>query len=341
MRCLRYLALGAVTIMLAACANGSAQALPQPLASWTEFRHLHGVVDLAGPRSDGSFLVAAFGRLFLLHGGTLTAFARGAGGYQTSAGAEPYLVITSSVPVRGERCSFARDTAFAIAPGARPSVIVISPQGRAQRFASLPPGMFLSGVAFDATGRFGHRLLVTAGLGTRTTVFGIGCDGRPSSVAANAPVVEGGIVVAPATFGRFGGDLIAQNEKNGLVYAVTPAGTVVIVARSDLPAGGDIGVESAGFVPPHAAAAYLADRLTPGNKHPGDDAILRLSAAALARAGIRAGDLLVATEGGANTIDVRCAAACTVRLVAAGPTVAHAEGHIVFASPASAAAVTI
>jgi len=30
---------------------------------------------------------------------------------------------------------------------------------------------------------------------------------------------------------------------------------------------------------------------------------------------------------------VRCAAACTVRYVAAGPAIAHAEGHIVFASP--------
>jgi len=147
-----------------------------------------------------------------------------------------------------------------------------------------------------------------------------------------APVVEGGIVVAPATFGQFGGDLIAQNEKNGLVYAVTPAGRVVILARSGLPAGDDIGVESAGFVPPRVAAAYLADRLTPGKKHPGDDVVLRLSAAALARAAIRAGDLLVATEGGATTIDVRCANTCTVRLVAAGPAVAHAEGHIVFAS---------
>jgi hypothetical protein len=116
------------------------------------------------------------------------------------------------------------------------------------------------------------------------------------------------------------------------VYAVTPAGRVVILARSGLPAGGDIGVESAGFVPPRAAAAYLADRLTPGNKHPGDDAVLRLSSAALARAGIRAGDLLVATEGGAKTIDVRCAATCAVHFVAAGPAAAHAEGHIVFAS---------
>ena len=100
-----------------------------------------------------------------------------------------------------------------------------------------------------------------------------------------------------------------------------------------VPAGGDIGVESAGFVPPGAAAAYLADRFSAGNRHPGDNAVLRLSAADLARAGIRAGDLLVATEGGAKTIDIRCAATCAIRYVAAGPAIAHAEGHIVFASP--------
>jgi len=58
----------------------------------------------------------------------------------------------------------------------------------------------------------------------------------------------------------------------------------------------------------------------------------RYAAADLARAGIRAGDLLVATEGGAKTIDIRCTAACAIRYVAAGPAIAHAEGHIVFAS---------
>jgi hypothetical protein len=88
-------------------------------------------------------------------------------------------------------------------------------------------------------------------------------------------------------------------------------------------------VESAGFVPGGAVSAYLADRFSAGNRHPGDDAILRLD---LARAGARAGDLLVATEGGARTIDIRCASRCTVRYVAAGPAIAHAEGHIVFAA---------
>ena len=138
--------------------------------------------------------------------------------------------------------------------------------------------------------------------------------------------------MAPASFGRFGGDLIAADETSGRVYAVDPSGQITLLAQPGLPAGSDIGVESAGFVPPRAAAAYLADRFSARNKHPGDNAILRLSAADLSRAGIRAGDLLVATEGGARTIDVRCAVTCTVRYVAAGPAIAHAEGHIVFAS---------
>jgi hypothetical protein len=332
----------AAVIALAACGSphpatvpGPASSAPQspPAAAWTEFRHLPGVVDFAGPRSDGSFLVAAAGRLLVLgRDGSLSPFARGPGGYQTKTGTEPYLVTVDGTAVSAGHCAFPANAAFAIEPGSRPAVIMITPAGQARRFAALPLGSGLTGIAFDTTGRFGHKLLVTAEIGGKTTVFGIGCDGRPSPVAAGGPRVEGGIVVAPATFGAFGGDLIAPDETSGRVYAVSPSGQVVILAQSGRPAGGDIGVESAGFVPAAAAAAYLADRFSPGNKHPGDDAILRLPAAALTRAGIRAGDLLVATEGGAQTIDVRCTATCAVRYVAAGPAIAHAEGHIVFLS---------
>jgi len=329
------LALGFAVTVLAACGGSPARpASPPPgppPAAWTVYRHLPGVVDLAGPRADGSFLVAAAGRLSVLgRDGTLTPFARGAGGYQTAQGTEPYLALAGSGGVSGKPCPFGGTMLFALEPGARPGVMVISPAGRARRFASLPPGQFPSGIAFDSVGRFGGRLLVTAGFRGRATVFGIGCDGQVSVIAAGAPPMEGGIAVAPATFGRFGGDLIGPDEGTGVVYAVDPAGRVIILARSGLPAGGDIGVESAGFVPPGAAAAYLADRFSARNRHPGDNAILRLSAAGLARTGVRAGDLLVATEGGARTIDIRCAAACTVRYVAAGPAIAHAEGHIVF-----------
>jgi hypothetical protein len=332
-RWFRNLVLGLAAIALAACGASPGRPVPPPSATWATFRHLPGVVDLAGPRADGSFLVAAAGQLFVLdRGGTLTPFARGTGGYQTAMGTEPYLVLASTYRVRGKPCSFGKNTAFAIESGTDPGVIMISLKGQARRFASLPTGRSPSGIAFDSTGRFGHLLLVTAGFRGRTTVYGISCDGQVSMVAAGAPAMEGGIVVAPATFGSFGGDLIAPDEGSGQVYAVDPSGQVVTLVRSGLPAGGDIGVESAGFVPPRATAAYLADRFSARNRHPGDNAILRLPAAELTRAGIWPGDLLVATEGGARTIDVRCAAACTVRYAAAGPAIAHAEGHIVFAS---------
>jgi hypothetical protein len=93
-------------------------------------------------------------------------------------------------------------------------------------------------------------------------------------------------------------------------------------------------VESAGFAPAGFGprwTAFLADRSTPGNPHPGDDAILALSGRTLMRAGVRAGDLLVASEGSANTVTVRCRRTCSVKRIAVGPAVAHAEGHIVFA----------
>ena len=104
---------------------------------------------------------------------------------------------------------------------------------------------------------------------------------------------------------------------------------------SGLATGGDIGVESVGFVPARfgpRGAAFLADRGTPGNPHPGTDSILTLAGDAILRAGVRSGDLLVATEGGADTIVVRCRRTCTADRIADGPTVAHAEGHIVFTS---------
>jgi hypothetical protein len=106
------------------------------------------------------------------------------------------------------------------------------------------------------------------------------------------------------------------------------------VADSGLARGGDVGVESAGFVPPGfgaASSALVADRRTPGNPHPGDDAVLRIGGPSLLAAGVRPGDLLVATEGGAQTDAITCAGmSCRVRHVADGPGVAHLEGHIVF-----------
>jgi len=150
--------------------------------------------------------------------------------------------------------------------------------------------------------------------------------------------------VAPRGFGAFGGDLIAPDELSGRIFAIAPDGKVTVVAQPPLPAGGDIGVEGVGFVPPGftsaiGGAVYFADRQTPGSPHPGSDSVLRLSSATLAAAGVQDGDLLVATEGGATMVAVRCAATCIVLPVVTTPTTAHGEGHLVFtvtpaASPA-------
>ena len=62
------------------------------------------------------------------------------------------------------------------------------------------------------------------------------------------------------------------------------------------------------------------------------DSILRRPGQELISAGVRAGDLLVATEASARTIVVRCASSCTARYIAVGPAITHAEGHIAFTS---------
>jgi hypothetical protein len=296
-------------------------------------------VDLAGPGGNGSFMVAASGRLFTLsQGGDLQPFAQGPGGYATALGSEPYIAMAGGEKVAGAHCSFASGTVFALQPGADPGIIAVGTNGRAHRFATLPAGDRPTGIAFDATGRFGHRLLVTVRSPYSGVLLAISCTGAVGAIAAPVPVVEGGIAVAPPSFGRYGGDLVAANESSGRIYAFGPDGSVATLAVSGLPHGGDIGVESAGFVPPGFGAgdaAYLADRYSPGNRHPGTNSILQLPGSELIKAGVRAGDLLVATEGGARTITVRCTQSCAVRYIADGPAITHAEGHIVFTGPAS------
>ena len=306
-----------------------------PLVQWTPYLHMPGVIDLAGPRADGSFVVTASGELSILNAdGSLVPFARGPGGYATLGG-EPYITLSEDFAVDGAGCSFSQDTLFALEPGAQPGVIRVDAQGAASRVVDLPVGELADGITFDQVGQFGHRLLVTVLRTGATTVYTLDCNGTLATVAAAAPVAEGGIVVAPASFGPFGGDLIVPDELGGRVIAIDPQGQATTIVASGLPAGGDVGVESAGFVPPgfERGAAYLADRFVSGSPHPGTDSILRLAGSDLVSAGVRAGDLLVATEGGAHTIAVRCEQTCTVRHVADGPAVAHAEGHIVFAPP--------
>jgi hypothetical protein len=294
------------------------------IGRWTPLVHVSRPVDLAGPRRDGSLVVAASGRLSLLRSGRVTSYANS---YRSPGGEEPYIAL----PAPGHRgCSYGPNTVYALRLASGHGVVAINPTGAVRMFAALGVRGLIDGIAFDETGRFGYRLLVSVEHGATSTVVAIDCHGHVSTVTGHAPKIEGGITVAPSTFGRFAGDLIASDENSGRIYAIAPNGRSSLVARSGLPHGGDTGVESEAFVPAHGRfEAFLADRLTPGNRHPGDDVVLRLSSAALFAAGARPGDLLDATEGGAKTVAVHCGTQrCTVRHVADGPAIAHPEGHI-------------
>jgi hypothetical protein len=305
------------------------------LLTWAGRHHVRGVVDLSSPRADRSLVVAAAGKLQLLApGGGLSPFAPR---YAAPPGLEPYVALSSAQRVNDAGCRFPPDSVYALRLNHGDGVTVVDARGRVRRFARLAPRGLENGITFDQTGRFGHRLLVTSTASGATTVYAIDCRGRVRLLTRRAPRVEGGIAVAPSTFGRFAGDLIAPGEVAGTIYAITPTGRWGVVRQSGLPHGQDVGVESEGFVPAHFTEALVADRRTPGNRHPGDDLILGLSRTALSGAGVRSGDLLVVTEGGARTIAVRCGmGGCRVRHVADGPRIAHIEGHVVFSRAAGA-----
>jgi hypothetical protein len=321
-------ALAAVHLLAA----GGAAAAPAP-AAWSSARHLPGVVDLTTPRSDGALVVSGGSRLLLLDraSGAMTPFAAGPGGYPGGAGDEPYLALSSGRTVAAAGCGFAPDDLFVLQQRPR-DIIRIDPGGHAHTFVHIDGVDSLNGIAFDTVGRFGNRLLAIGPSRGATVVVAIDCRGRIEHITDRGPAMEGGMAVAPAGFGAFGGDLVAADEYSGQILAIRPDGSSALVAHPNLPTGADTGVEGVGFVPPGFSAggtAYFSDRATPGNAHPGTDSLLEIDARRLVAAGVRDGDLLAATEGGALTAAVRCAASCSVTEVLTGPPTAHGEGHLV------------
>jgi hypothetical protein len=293
------------------------------------------VFDVAGPRSDGRLVVAAGGKLFLMDRGTgaLDRFAGGPGGYPGAGGEEPYIAVVPAA-VAGHT-TFRADDVFVLQLKPTGGILRIDSEGIAHPFANVAGVDLMNGITFDETGAFGYRLLVTGAHAHHSKVAAIDGDGRVTVITAQAPAVEGGLAVAPPTFGKFARDLIAPDELSGKVYAIAPDGSSQLVATPDLAHGGDVGVEAAGFIPDidlARATVYFADRATPGNLHPGTDNLLALKGAELARAGGAAGDLLVGTEGGAGLVAVRCdLTSCRVRPIIADNGTSHGEGHIVVA----------
>jgi hypothetical protein len=311
-------------------------AAAQTETAWQQWQHLVGIVDV-GARDDGTLLAMVAGHLFTVapDSGAATPFADGPGGFSADPNVESYFVVASNQSVDNAGCGWRANDAFVLDLSSPPGIARVDPSGQSTRFATLGGVDTLGGITMDGVGNFGHRLLVTGTHdGNQTTVFSIDCNGLPNTLTTVAPLVEGGVAVAPPTFGRFAGDLIATDENSGQVWAIDPSGSASLVAVPNLPTGGDTGVESEGFVPPGfissglPAFAYLSDRGTPDNPFPGTDSLLRLSSAALSGAGVQDGDLLVATEGNGTTVDIRCADTCQSFEVAQGTQGGHIEGHL-------------
>jgi hypothetical protein len=312
-----------------------------PLA-WEQWQHLQGVVDIVGPRGDGKLVASAGGSLSLVSAdGGISPFSA-PNKYSASKDDEPYMALAPALHVQSANCDFVADDLFILDLPSPQGVIRVDSAGHPARFAAVPNVDMLNGIAFDTTGRFGYRLLVTGTSSKGTTVAAIDCNGGRTTITDLAPPLEGGLAVAPASFGRFGGDLIAPDENTGKLWAIAPDGSATEVVSPALPTGGDTGVESLGFVPAGFSAsggtAYLSDRGTENNPFPGTDSILRLTSTALASAGVADGDLLVATEGNGTTVAVRCdLSACKANPVAAGTKGGHIEGHLtIVANQASA-----
>lgn len=321
--------------MLAGAGAVTAASAAGQTVTWEAWSHQAGVFDIGGPRSDGKLVLAAAGGLFLADSaGQVTPFAQGAGGYRAGAPlSEAYLAVSPGLHDSGSGCDFTKDDVFVLQLSGPVGVVRVSADGHAALFATVSNADSLNGIVFDQTGRFGHQLLVTGPRHGRSVVDAIDCRGHVTLVTDAAPTLEGGLAIAPAGFGAYAGDLVAPDELSGRLLAISPGGTSEVIAESGLPHGGDIGVEGVEFVPPDFLAGgsvYFADRATPGNPHPGTDTVLRLAAANLKAEGVREGDLLAASEGGALMVAVHCGNGCTVTRVVDAPSVAHGEGHLVF-----------
>jgi hypothetical protein len=319
---------------LLAVGLSAARAAADRTVTWTELRHVTKVIDLAGPAADGSVFIDANGGLKVMSaGGRIRPFAPG---YSAPPGLEAYMALSSGQRVTGANCSWPAGTLYALRLAGGNGITVVTPQEHVSKFVALHPNGLENGIAFDLTGRFGHRLLVTATSTTKhatgvTTLYAISCNGQVQVLTRAGPRVEGGIVVAPSTFGRFAGELLASDEYSSKVYAFAPNGQARLVVRTGVPSGGDTGSESLGIVPAQFGAALVSDRSYPPDKtNPGDNAILQVSQSALTAAGVRPGELLGVSEGGADTVVISCTITCRARYIGRGPRPAHVEGHVVF-----------
>ncbi|HEX2046881.1 MAG TPA: hypothetical protein VHF27_03895 [Acidimicrobiales bacterium] len=301
----------AVLLVLGVVAAQPAAAPPQ----WERWTSLPGVTDVAGPRPDGSLVAAASGRLHLVGpDGTTSPF----GSYAADPGGPTAIAVAHGLDVTGAGCRFGEGEVFVLE---RQGVVRVTIDGAPSPFLGPPPTDVLTGITFDATGRFGNQLLVAGRRGDRTVLFSVDCRGRLRTVTERAPLLGGGMAVAPAMFGAHGGDLVGADENTGDLVFIRFDGANGVLVRPELPAGPDVGAESVGFVPDdfvrRRGALHVAG---------GDGTIWRMTAGALGPFGVDENDLVVAGQTGRSAA-VRCRATCVVTALGDAEA-AGLQGHV-------------
>src|SRR6266446_10937139 len=131
--------------------------------AWEQWQTVSGVFDLAGPRSDGSLVVAGSASLYLADpAGNVTPFARGPSGYKEDPGAEAYLVVSPAAHVGAAGCNFVRDEIFVLRLHSPLGIERVDAAGEnTGNFANVAGVTSLNGIAFDTTGHIDHRLLAS------------------------------------------------------------------------------------------------------------------------------------------------------------------------------------
>jgi hypothetical protein len=342
-------AFAAAVLLGAGLRDAGAASQSEIHADWQPWAHLAGVYDVVESVPAGGLAAAAHDGLWSVdvHAG-LAKVARGPSGFALNNNSESYLVVVPRLHV-STGCDFNAGDTFILVLSWPQGLIRVDSAGHASRFVTFANVDGLGGITVDTIGSFDHRLLVMGERKNTAVLFAVDCAARVTTFTTTVPPIEGGLQVAPRTFGAFAGDLIAPDGVNDDIWAFAPDGSVRLVARTGFTTGADTGVESVGFVPPRfledGGAAYVADRHTPDNPLAGSDTIWRFTSDALARAGVADGDLLLAAEGEGYTARVRCGSACSVVLLGEAANDSHMEGHIAFirgkaaAGPASSSAL--
>src|SRR5258708_39722096 len=117
--------------------------------TWEHWQTIPGIFDVAGPRKDGSLVVAGNGVLYLVNpAGVVTPFARGSQGYAgEGGGAESYLTMSTGHEVSAAGCSFAADHVFVLRLDAPLGVTRVDGDGHASPVATGTGGESLRSLA--------------------------------------------------------------------------------------------------------------------------------------------------------------------------------------------------